>query len=166
MAGGQVTVSNTPCVDPSVELSRLEKVVRYNIRRYCRLMNRSQNSLAPALGITSGAISQMMTGTGELKLGKVYLIAKELGVSIDDLLDDKYLKQDEEFLSRLPGNKETAVAGNLQPRLFINPVPPVGLAQPEPARESAGRPANELFPATALALAWAFTSATLRQTSR
>ena len=98
-----MTVSNTPCVDPSVELSRLEKVVRYNIRRYCRLMNRSQNSLAPALGITSGAISQMMTGTGELKLGKVYLIAKELGVSIDDLLDDKYLKQDEEFLSRLPG---------------------------------------------------------------
>ncbi len=127
MAGGQVTVSNTPCVDPSVELSRLEKVVRYNIRRYCRLMNRSQNSLAPALGITSGAISQMMTGSGELKLGKVYLIAKELGVSIDDLLDDKYLKQDEEFLSRLPGNKETAAAGNLQPRLFINPVPPVGL---------------------------------------
>ena len=65
----------------------------------------------------------------------------------------------------LSDNKKAA-AGDTRPRLFINPVPPVGLAQPESARESAGRPANELFPATALALAWAFTSATLRQTSR
>ncbi len=28
---------------------------------------------------------------------------------------------------RQMGFKEKAVAGNLQPRLFINPVPPVGL---------------------------------------
>lgn len=63
----------------STEVARIEKVIRYNIRRYCRLLNRSQNSLAPAIGVTSGAVSQMMTGTSELKFGKVYLIGEGIG---------------------------------------------------------------------------------------
>ena len=104
----------------STEVARIEKVIRYNIRRYCRLLNRSQNSLAPAIGVTSGAVSQMMTGTSELKFGKVYLIAKELGVSIDDLMDDTYLCQDEELVSKLSINSENekAEAGPTKPTAY------------------------------------------------
>ena len=93
-------------VDPESEVEYVEKIVRYNIRRYCQLLGRSQNSLAPALGVTSGAVSQMMTGYSRLKFGQVYLIAKELGVSMGDLMDDSAYRQDEELREKMLDKKQ------------------------------------------------------------
>lgn len=44
----------------------------------------------------------------------MYLAAKELGVTISDLTDDTYYRQDEDFISRIkPENKKTpADTGN------------------------------------------------------
>lgn len=85
----------------SMDEDRVEEVIRYNIRRYLRLLGRSQNSLAPEMGVTTGSISQMMTGFTVLKFRQVYKVAKALGVTIDDLMDDTYIRQDEEFMAKM-----------------------------------------------------------------
>ena len=112
-------------VDPESEVEYVEKIVRYNIRRYCQLLGRSQNSLAPALGVTSGAVSQMMTGYSRLKFGQVYLVAKELGVSVDDLMDDSAYRQDEELREKML-DKSKRTPADVRPRFLVAPVPPVG----------------------------------------
>lgn len=94
----------TESVRVRTEEDRIEEVIRYNIRRYLRLLGRSQNSLAPEMGVTSGSISQMMTGFTVLKFRQVYKVAKALGVTIDDLMDDTYIRQDEEFMEKMRDN--------------------------------------------------------------
>ncbi|WP_420829107.1 helix-turn-helix domain-containing protein [Bifidobacterium miconisargentati] len=105
------------------DVKRIEEVIRYNIRRYLRLLGRSQNSLAPSLGCTRGAISQMMTGLTSMKFSQVYMIARELGVSIDDLMDDTYIRQDEEFLEKMNTTSIKKASDSSE----APTVPPVGL---------------------------------------
>ena len=46
----------------------------------------------------------------------MYLAAKELGVTISDLTDDTYYRQDEDFISRIkPENKKTPADNELRP---------------------------------------------------
>ena len=108
---------------------RMEEVVRYNIRRYMRLAGKSQADIATLWGVTRGAVSQRLNGYSVLKFTEVALAAAELGVSISDLMDDKYLLQDEDFTSRLDeaDNKEatgnTPMASNELLRLGLNQRP-------------------------------------------
>lgn len=91
---------------------RMEEVVRYNIRRYMRLAGKSQADIATLWGVTRGAVSQRLNGYSVLKFTEVALAAAELGVSISDLMDDKYLLQDEDFTSRLDEADNKKAAGN------------------------------------------------------
>ena len=108
---------------------RMEEVVRYNIRRYMRLAGKSQADIATLWGVTRGAVSQRLNGYSVLKFTEVALAAAELGVSISDLMDDKYLLQDEDFTSRLDeaDNKKatgtTPMASNYLLRLGLNQRP-------------------------------------------
>lgn len=108
---------------------RMEEVVRYNIRRYMRLAGKSQADIATLWGVTRGAVSQRLNGYSVLKFTEVALAAAELGVSISDLMDDKYLLQDEDFTSRLDeaDNKnatgDTPMASNELLRLGLNQRP-------------------------------------------
>ena len=108
---------------------RMEEVVRYNIRRYMRLAGKSQADIATLWGVTRGAVSQRLNGYSVLKFTEVALAAAELGVSISDLMYDKYLLQDEDFTSRLDeaDNKEatgnTPMASNELLRLGLNQRP-------------------------------------------
>ena len=76
-----------------------------------------------------GAVSQRLNGYSVLKFTEVALAAAELGVSISDLMDDKYLLQDEDFTSRLDeaDNKKatgnTPMASNELLRLGLNQRP-------------------------------------------
>lgn len=105
---------------------RMEEVVRYNIRRYMRLAGKSQADIATLWGVTRGAVSQRLNGYSVLKFTEVALAAAELGVSISDLMDDKYLLQDEDFTGRLDeaDNKkatgDTPMASNGLLRLGLN----------------------------------------------
>ena len=108
---------------------RMEEVVRYNIRRYMRLAGKNQADIATLWGVTRGAVSQRLNGYSVLKFTEVALAAAELGVSISDLMDDKYLLQDEDFTSRLDeaDNKkatgDTPVASGELLRLGLNQRP-------------------------------------------
>ena len=57
----------------------------------------------------------------------MYLTAKELGVTISDLTDDTYYRQDEDFISRIKPENKKAPADNrpepseLCPRRDSNP---------------------------------------------
>lgn len=108
---------------------RMEEVVRYNIRRYMRLAGKSQADIATLWGVTRGAVSQRLNGYSVLKFTEVALAAAELGVSISDLMDDKYLLQDEDFTGRLDeaDNKkatgDTPMASNELLRLGLNQRP-------------------------------------------
>lgn len=108
---------------------RMEEVVRYNIRRYMRLAGKSQADIATLWGVTRGAVSQRLNGYSVLKFTEVALAAAELGVSISDLMDDKYLLQDEDFTSRLDeadnkkATSDTPVASGELLRLGLNQRP-------------------------------------------
>ena len=109
---------------------RIEEVVRYNIRRYMRLAGKSQTDIATLWGSHQGrGLSNGSTDTACLNSPRVVLAAAELGVSISDLMDDKYLLQDEDFTSRLDeaDNKKatgnTPMASNELLRLGLNQRP-------------------------------------------
>lgn len=90
------------------EAARFEDTVRYNIRRYMRLTGKLQKDLARAMGVTRPAVTLMLNGGSEIRLKKMYLAARELGVTISDLTDDTYYRQDEDFLSRFEANNKKA----------------------------------------------------------
>ena len=61
-------------VDPVLVASQFdedeaEAILRYNIRKYLKANRVSQNSLMDVLNITSGAVSQLMTGRTHFKYG-------------------------------------------------------------------------------------------------
>ena len=78
-----------------------EEILRYNIRRYLKANRVSQNSLMNVLNITSGAVSQLMTGRTHFKYGQVAAIANYLHVSMDDLSDATQFNEDKGFLARM-----------------------------------------------------------------
>ena len=84
-----------------IEAQRFEDVARYNIRRYMRLTGKIQKDLAHALGVSRPTITLMLKGETKLNLRQVFLIAKALGVTVEDLIDDTYYCQDEEFMNKM-----------------------------------------------------------------
>ena len=65
-------------VDPVLVASQFdedeaEAILRYNIRKYLKANRVSQNSLMDVLNITSGAVSQLMTGRTHFKLSLIHI---------------------------------------------------------------------------------------------
>lgn len=113
----KVGIVNMTMVDPvrvaapaESEEDRAEEVLRYNIRKYLSALGISQNTMAKALGWTSGGFSQTMTGRTQFKYKQVIAIAKYLGVTLDDLADDTYYRQDEELIKRIRESDAAFVA--------------------------------------------------------
>jgi transcriptional regulator with XRE-family HTH domain len=57
------------------------------IRRHRERRNMSLRELARRLGISASAISQIELGKSQPKLGTLYAVATELGLSLDELFD-------------------------------------------------------------------------------
>ena len=93
-------------VIPFKRAERTEEVTRYNIRRFMSLCGYNQGDLAEIWGVTRGAVSQRLTGYSQLKFTEVVLAAEWLGVSINDLMNDSYLRQDEELMEKMRGNTQ------------------------------------------------------------
>ena len=111
-----------------IEAQRFEDVARYNIRRYMRLTGKIQKDLAHALGVSRPTITLMLKGETKLNLRQVFLIAKALGVTVEDLIDDTYYCQDEEFMKKLKpttdAEKPGALVGAGAPRFLVSPFNP------------------------------------------
>ena len=111
-----------------IEAQRFEDVARYNIRRYMRLTGKIQKDLAHALGVSRPTITLMLKGETKLNLRQVFLIAKALGVTVEDLIDDTYYCQDEEFMKKLKpttdAEKPGALVGAGAPRYLVSPFNP------------------------------------------
>ena len=111
-----------------IEAQRFEDVARYNIRRYMRLTGKIQKDLAHALGVSRPTITLMLKGETKLNLRQVFLIAKALGVTVEDLIDDTYYCQDEEFMKKLKpttdAEKPGALVGAGAPRFLVSPSTP------------------------------------------
>ena len=111
-----------------IEAQRFEDVARYNIRRYMRLTGKIQKDLAHALGVSRPTITLMLKGETKLNLRQVFLIAKALGVTVEDLIDDTYYCQDEEFMKKLKpttdAEKPGALVGAGSPRFLVSPFNP------------------------------------------
>ena len=111
-----------------IEAQRFEDVARYNIRRYMRLTGKIQKDLAHALGVSRPTITLMLKGETKINLRQVFLIAKALGVTVEDLIDDTYYCQDEEFMKKLKpttdAEKPGALVGAGAPRYLVSPFNP------------------------------------------
>ena len=107
-----------------IEAQRFEDVARYNIRRYMRLTGKIQKDLAHALGVSRPTITLMLKGETKINLRQVFLIAKALGVTVEDLIDDTYYCQDEEFMKKLKpttdAEKPGALVGAGAPRYLVS----------------------------------------------
>ncbi len=101
------------------EADTIERAIRYNIQRYLSLLNLSQGDLTGPLGITKGSVSQLLSGNSKLKFRQVYILARALGVTVEDLMDPTYMFKAEE-LSRQMMEKRHDVA-NVLPRFFVMP---------------------------------------------
>lgn len=104
-----------------------ENVIRYNIQHYMNLRGVNQGDLAEVLHVSKGAVSQMLSGYSRLRFRQIFLVARALDVSIDDLLSSKYYLQAEENLRlqmeerlRQMEQKRQDVADVL-PRFFVMP---------------------------------------------
>ena len=111
-----------------IEAQRFEDVARYNIRRYMRLTGKIQKDLAHALGVSRPTITLMLKGETKINLRQVFLIAKALGVTVEDLIEDTYYCQDEEFMKKLKpttdAEKPGALVGAGAPRYLVSPFNP------------------------------------------
>ena len=111
-----------------IEAQRFEDVARYNIRRYMRLTGKIQKDLAHALGVSRPTLTLRLKGETKLNLRHVFLIAKALGVTVEDLIDDTYYCQDEEFMKKLKpttdAEKPGALVGAGAPRFLVSPFNP------------------------------------------
>lgn len=104
-----------------------ENIIRYNIQHYMNLRGMTHNDLAKVLHVSRGSVSQMLSGYSRLKFRQIFLIARALDVSIDDLLSSKYYLQAEKNLRmqmeermRQMEKKRHDVADVL-PRFFVMP---------------------------------------------
>ncbi|MBF9690502.1 peptidylprolyl isomerase [Bifidobacterium dentium] len=100
---------------------RIEKIARYNIRRFMTLAGKSQGDLATLWGVTRGAVSQRLNGYSQLKFTEVVLAAQWLGVTVDDLMNDAALVQDEELRGKMKMNQQGALIGAGSPRYLVTP---------------------------------------------
>ena len=110
-----------------LEAQRFEDVARYNIRRYMRLTGKLQKDLAQALGVSRPTVTLMLKGETKLNLRQAFLIAKALGVTVEDLIDDTYYCQDEEFMKKMKSTTTPtsgALVGAGSPRFLVSPFNP------------------------------------------
>mgnify|MGYP000164086124 CR=1 FL=1 len=94
-------------VDPVLVASQFdedeaEAILRYNIRKYLKANRVSQNSLMDVLNITSGAVSQLMTGRTLFQIWTSCSNCQTyLHVSMDDLSNATQFNEDRNFLERM-----------------------------------------------------------------
>ena len=111
-----------------MEAQRFEDVARYNIRRYMRLTGMIQKDLANVLGVSRPAVTLMLNGESKLNLRQVFLAAKALGVTVEDLIDNTYYRQDEEFMKKMHPTEENKKAAGVTPTASDG-LPRLGLNQ-------------------------------------
>ncbi|MBM6747579.1 helix-turn-helix transcriptional regulator [Bifidobacterium ruminantium] len=95
-------------IDTEVDI--VERAIRYNAQRYLNLLSLSQNDLTGPLGITKGAVSQLLAGNSKLKFRQVYILARTFGVTVEDLMDPTYMLESEELSRQLMQNRSKAKA--------------------------------------------------------
>ena len=117
-----------PIIESQQNIDRIEEIARYNIRRFMTIAGKSQSDLAPIWGVTRGAVSQRLNGYSQLKFTEVVLAAKWLGVTVDDLMDDSALIQDEELRSKMHLTGENKKAASVTPTASDG-LPRLGLNQ-------------------------------------
>jgi len=94
---------NDSSIDSEADI--VERAIRYNTQRYLNLLNLSQNDLTGPLGITKGAVSQLLTGNSKLKFRQVYILARTFGVTVEELMDPTYMLESEELSRQLMENR-------------------------------------------------------------
>lgn len=126
-----MTMVDSPQVDEAsrneADADYAENVIRYGIRHYMDLRGIDQGDLAKKLHVSRGAVSQMLTGYSRLKFRQIFLSARALGVSIDDLFNPTYYVQAQEQLRQQTEEKlrqmETGHrdVADVLPRFFVMP---------------------------------------------
>ena len=106
---------NNDSIDSEADI--VERAIRYNTQRYLSLLNLSQNDLTGPLGITKGAVSQLLTGNSKLKFRQVYILARTLGVTVEDLMDPTYMLKAEELSRQLMENRRSPAS--ILPRFLL-----------------------------------------------
>lgn len=111
--GRKMTAVNSDQVNDSSidgEADIVERAIRYNTQRYLNLLSLSQNDLTGPLGITKGAVSQLLTGNSKLKFRQVYILARTFGVTVEELMDPTYMLESEELSRQLMENRRKTKA--------------------------------------------------------
>lgn len=99
---------NDSSIDSEADI--VERAIRYNTQRYLNLLSLSQNDLTGPLGITKGAVSQLLTGNSKLKFRQVYILARTFGVTVEELMDPTYMLESEELSRQLMENRRKTKA--------------------------------------------------------
>ena len=99
---------NDSSIDGEADI--VERAIRYNTQRYLNLLSLSQNDLTGPLGITKGAVSQLLTGNSKLKFRQVYILARTFGVTVEELMDPTYMLESEELSRQLMKNRRKTKA--------------------------------------------------------
>lgn len=99
---------NDSSIDGEADI--VERAIRYNTQRYLNLLSLSQNDLTGPLGITKGAVSQLLTGNSKLKFRQVYILARTFGVTVEELMDPTYMLESEELSRQLMENRRKTKA--------------------------------------------------------
>lgn len=123
------------------EADIVERAIRFNAQRYLNLLNLPQSALTEPLGITKGAVSQLLSGNSRLKFRQVFILAKTLGVTVDDLMDPTYMFKAEELSRQMMENRRSV--GNVLPRFFVMPEKKLALLGRYSRSERLALPAEE-----------------------
>ena len=141
---------NDSSIDGEADI--VERAIRYNTQRYLNLLSLSQNDLTGPLGITKGAVSQLLTGNSKLKFRQVYILARTFGVTVEELMDPTYMLESEELSRQLIENRRKTKAEYLTVHDARLDIPSRELSAPAGARylrkpdENGGRPHGAIGP--------------------
>ena len=141
---------NDSSIDGEADI--VERAIRYNTQRYLNLLSLSQNDLTGPLGITKGAVSQLLTGNSKLKFRQVYILARTFGVTVEELMDPTYMLESEELSRQLIENRRKTKAEYLTVHDARLDIPSRELSAPAGARylrkpdENEGRPHGAIGP--------------------
>ena len=58
------------------------------LRHFMATQGMTQKELGKRVGLTASSLSRILNGTQQPKLGEAYVIARELGVTLNDLVED------------------------------------------------------------------------------
>ena len=123
---------NDSSIDSEADI--VERAIRYNTQRYLNLLSLSQNDLTGPLGITKGAVSQLLTGNSKLKFRQVYILARTFGVTVEELMDPTYMLESEELSRQLMENRRKTKAEYQLAHYAPTDIPRRELAAPAGAR--------------------------------